>query len=110
MASGVGLSFKVASNSRTPSRPLLWLMKSTAEAASAVDFINQSKGREGVRELLATLNDKPTPEAIEKVYGMSFDNFESKWKDFLKSKGLKEIEGSRVRKLKVKKDQREDEE
>ena len=81
-----------------------------AEAASAVDFINQSKGREGVRELLAALNDKPTPEAIEKVYGMSFDSFETKWKNFLKSKGLKEIEGSRVRKLKVKKDQREDEE
>src|SRR5262244_232501 len=50
-----------------------------AEAASAVDFINQSKGREGVRELLAALNDKPTPEAIEKVYGMSFDSFETKW-------------------------------
>jgi tetratricopeptide (TPR) repeat protein len=81
-----------------------------AEAASAVDFINQSKGRAGMRELLATLNDKPTPEAIEKVYGMSFDGFESKWKGFLKDKGLKEIEGSRVRKLKVKKDQREDEE
>ena len=76
-----------------------------AEAASAVDFINQSKGRAGVRELLATLNDKPTPEAIEKVYGMSFDAFETKWKGFLKAKGLKEIEGSRVRKLKVKKDQ-----
>jgi tetratricopeptide (TPR) repeat protein len=81
-----------------------------AEAASAVDFINQSKGRTGMRELLATLNDKPTPEAIEKVYGMSFDAFESRWKNFLKAKGLKEIEGSRVRKLKVKKDQREDEE
>ncbi len=81
-----------------------------AEAASAVDFINQSKGGAGMRELLATLNDKPTPEAIEKVYGMSFDAFESRWKSFLKAKGLKEIEGSRVRKLKVKKDQREDEE
>ena len=81
-----------------------------AEAASAVDFINQSKGRAGIRELLATLNEKPTPEAIEKVYGMSFDAFETRWKGFLKTKGLKEIEGSRVRKLKVKKDQREDEE
>jgi tetratricopeptide (TPR) repeat protein len=80
-----------------------------AEAASAIDFINQSKGRAGVRELLATLNDKPTPEAIEKVYGMTFDGFETKWKGFLKSKGLKEIEGSHVRKLKVKKDQKEDE-
>ncbi len=81
-----------------------------AEAASAVDFINQSKGKSGIRDLLGTLNDKPTPEAIEKVYGMSFDDFETKWKSFLKGKSLKEIEGSRVRRLKVKKDQREDEE
>jgi len=81
-----------------------------AEAASAVDFINQSKGRASVRELMAALHEKPTPEAIEKVFGMSFDVFESRWKNFLKSKGLKEIEGSRVRRLKVKKDQKEDEE
>jgi tetratricopeptide (TPR) repeat protein len=80
-----------------------------AEAASAVDFINQSKGRAGIRELLGTLNDKPTPQAIEQVYGMSFDAFEAKWRGFLKAKGLKEIEGSRVRRLKVKKDGREDE-
>jgi len=80
-----------------------------AEAASAIDFINQSKGRTGIRELLRELNDTPTPEAIEKIYGMSFDSFETKWKGFLKAKGLKEIEGSRVRRLKVKKDGREDE-
>jgi tetratricopeptide (TPR) repeat protein len=80
-----------------------------AEAASAVDFINQSKGGAGMRELLATINEKPTPEAIEKVYGMSFNAFETNWKSFLKGKGLKPIEGSRVRRLKVKKDQREDE-
>jgi tetratricopeptide (TPR) repeat protein len=81
-----------------------------AEAASAVDFINQSKGKAGVRDLLATLKDKPTPEAVEKVYGMGFDAFETKWKAFLKAKGLKPIEGTRVRRLRVKKDQREDEE
>jgi len=81
-----------------------------AEAASAVDFINQSKGKAGVRELLATLKDKPTPEAVEKVYGMGFDAFETKWKAFLKAKGLKTIEGARVRHLRVKKDQREDQE
>ncbi len=81
-----------------------------AEAASAIDFINQSKGRAGMRELLATLNNTPTPEAIEKVYGMSFDAFEAKWKGFLKAKGLKEIPGSQVRRFKVKKDQGEDEE
>ena len=81
-----------------------------AEAASAVDFINQNKGSAGVRTLLATLNDKSTPEAIEQVFGLSFDAFETRWKSFLKGKGLKEIPGSRVRRLKVKKDQGEDEE
>ena len=81
-----------------------------AEAASAIDFINQSKGRTGMRELLAALNERTTAEAIEKVYGMSFETFESSWKTFLKTKGLKEIEGSRVRRFKVKKDQKEDEE
>jgi tetratricopeptide (TPR) repeat protein len=81
-----------------------------AEAASAIDFINQSKGGAGMRELMAALHENPTPVAIEKVFGMSFDVFESSWKDFLKVKGLKEIEGSRVRRLKVKKDQKEDEE
>ena len=81
-----------------------------AEAASAIDFINQSKGKAGIRELLGALADRPTPEAIEKVFGMSFDAFESRWKSYLKSKGLKPVEGSRVRRLKVKKDQKEDEE
>jgi tetratricopeptide (TPR) repeat protein len=81
-----------------------------AEAASAVDFINRSKGGAGVRELLAALVEQPTPEAIEKVFGLSFGAFETGWKSFLKGKGLKEIEGSHVRKLRVKKDQKEDEE
>jgi tetratricopeptide (TPR) repeat protein len=81
-----------------------------AEAASAVDFMNQSKSKAGIHELLSTLTDRPTPEAIEKVFGISFGEFDARWKSFLKSKGLKEIEGSRVRKLKVKKDQKEDEE
>lgn len=81
-----------------------------AEAASAIDYINQSKGKAGVRELLATLNETSTSEAISKVFGLSFDAFEVQWKNFLKQKGLKEIEGTRVRRLKVKKDQNEDQE
>jgi tetratricopeptide (TPR) repeat protein len=81
-----------------------------AEAASAIDYINQSKGKAGVRELLATLNETSAPEAISKVFGLSFDAFEGEWKNFLKQKGLKEIEGTRVRRLKVKKDQNEDQE
>ncbi|HEU4341192.1 MAG TPA: tetratricopeptide repeat protein [Candidatus Binatia bacterium] len=81
-----------------------------AEAASAIDYINHSKGKPGIRDLLAALNDRPTPEAIEKTFGLSFETFQVRWKDFLKSKGLKEIEGSRVRKLRVKKDASDDQE
>ncbi len=80
-----------------------------AEAASAVDYINSIKGRGGMRELLADLNHRPTPEAIEKIFSVSFADFESQWKNFLKNKGLQPIEGSRVRRLRVKKDGREDE-
>ena len=80
-----------------------------AEAASAVDFINHSKGQDGVRRLLTTLRQNPTQEAITQLYETPYENFESQWKSFLKDKGLKPIEGSRVRKLKVKKDQNEDE-
>ena len=81
-----------------------------AEAASAIDFFNQTKGKTAMRELLGALTDNSTPAAIEKVFGMPFATFEARWRSFLKSKKLKEIEGSRVRKLKVKKDQKEDEE
>lgn len=81
-----------------------------AEAASAIDFMVYRKGQAGIRELLSEVGKRPTPEAIEKVLGSSFATFESQWKEFLKGKGLKEIEGSRVRKLKVKGNQKEDEE
>jgi tetratricopeptide (TPR) repeat protein len=81
-----------------------------AEAASAVDFMNQSKGKSGIRDLLSALKDAPTPQAIEKLFGVSFDTFETRWKGFLKAKGFKEIEGSRVRKLKVKNNPIENEE
>ena len=70
-----------------------------AEAASAVDFINERKGRAGIRDLLTTLNEKPTPQAIEKVFGMSFASFETGWKGFLKSispqrhRGIRDSEG-----------------
>ena len=81
-----------------------------AEAASAVDYINQSKGKAGIQEFLTALRERPTAEAIEKVFAMSFDEFQSRWKEFLKEKGLQEVEGSRVRKLRVKKDSSDDQE
>lgn len=81
-----------------------------AEAASAIDFMIQSRGARGIRQLLGELRDKPVPQAMENVAGTSFENFEAQWKAFLKSKGLKEIEGTRVRKLRVKTSQTEDSE
>jgi tetratricopeptide (TPR) repeat protein len=81
-----------------------------AEAASAIDFIIHSKGQTGMRALLSEVGERPTPEAIEKVMGISFELFETQWQEFLKSKGLKEIEGSRVRRFKVKGKENPDEE
>ncbi|MBI2988890.1 MAG: tetratricopeptide repeat protein [Deltaproteobacteria bacterium] len=81
-----------------------------AEAASAIDFMVERKGHAGMRELLSELQKRPTQEAIEKVLESPYAVFETQWKDFLKAKGLKEIEGSRVRRLKVKENQKEDEE
>lgn len=81
-----------------------------AEAASAIDFMIDRKGQDGIRALLSEVGKSPTPEAIETVLGISFDTFESQWKEYLKRKGLREIEGSRVRKLKIKKNQQEDRE
>jgi tetratricopeptide (TPR) repeat protein len=80
-----------------------------AEAASAVDFMVDRKGAEGIRRLMSELGQKPTAEAIETVLETSYQEFEKNWKNFLKNKNLKEIEGTRVRKLKVR-GQKEDEE
>ncbi|HEY2987391.1 MAG TPA: tetratricopeptide repeat protein [Candidatus Binatia bacterium] len=81
-----------------------------AEAASVVDYLVQRKGENTMRELLSELKSRPTPEAIEKTLAKPYASFEADWKDFLKAKRLKEVEGSRVRKLKVVEGQKEDEE
>jgi len=73
-----------------------------AEAASAADFILHRKGRAGVHELIAGMAQMTTAEAIQKVLEISFEQFETEWKGFLAEKQLKEVEGSRVRKFKVK--------
>jgi tetratricopeptide (TPR) repeat protein len=79
-----------------------------AEAASAIDFIANRRGPAGVRHLLSEMGEASASKAIEKVLGVSFAQFQNRWKEFLRAKGLKEVEGSRVRKLKVVKDDKED--
>ena len=81
-----------------------------AEAASTIEFIIHRKGPDGIRKLLSELRQKPTPQAVETVMAVPFDKFETQWQEFIKAKGLQEIEGSRVRKLKVKGKGKADEE
>ena len=53
-------------------------------------------GIEGLREIMnrmATSTDKGASEAIKEVLGLTFQEFESEWKEFLASKGLKEVSG-----------------
>ena len=80
-----------------------------AEAASAVDFLVNRKGENAPRDLLVAVKSQPTPEAIEKVLAEPYAAFEKQWKDFLKAKQLKPVEGSRVRRLKIVEGQKEEE-
>jgi len=80
-----------------------------AEAASAVDFLVNRKGENAPRDLLIAVKSRPTPEAIEKVLAEPYAAFEKQWKDFLKAKQLKPVEGSRVRRLKIVEGQKEEE-
>src|SRR3954454_1289124 len=81
-----------------------------AEAASAIDSLVHRKGDGATRDLLTELKSRPTPDAIEKLLAKPYSAFETEWKDFLKAKQLKEIEGSHVRRLRVVDGQKEDEE
>jgi tetratricopeptide (TPR) repeat protein len=73
-----------------------------AEAASAIDFIVDQADSKGLNEFLTALADAPAPAAIQKVLGIPMEAFEAQWKRFLGRKGLKEIDGARVRRLTVK--------
>jgi tetratricopeptide (TPR) repeat protein len=80
-----------------------------AEAASAIDFLVHRKGDAAIRQVLSELKSRSTPEAIEKTTAKPYASFEAEWKDFLKAKHLKEVEGSHVRRFKVVDGQKEDE-
>lgn len=74
-----------------------------AEAASAIDFLMQTKGPEGLREFLTKVGvEAGTERAILSSLGMSSDEFEGELKKFLQQKELVESEGVKVRRFKVK--------
>jgi tetratricopeptide (TPR) repeat protein len=76
-----------------------------AEAASAIEFILMKSGHEGLQEVLrqmASANEKGAAEAIQKVLGFSFSEFEENWKGFLSSRAYQEIAGVHGHQYKIK--------
>jgi tetratricopeptide (TPR) repeat protein len=76
-----------------------------AQAASAIEFIIAKRGHRGLKEVMkrmATQRERGAGESIKEVMGLSFNEFETKWKEYLASKGLKEVGGVHVRRYKIK--------
>ena len=78
-----------------------------AQAASVIDFILSRSGDPGLREVMgrmATGGDSPggARDAIQQVLGWPFPEFSNKWRESLAKKGLKEMEGVRARRYKIK--------
>jgi tetratricopeptide (TPR) repeat protein len=76
-----------------------------AQAASAIEFIIAKARHEGLREIMkrmTTYKERGASEPIKDVLGVSFNEFENKWKEYLASKGLKEVGGVNVRRYKIK--------
>jgi tetratricopeptide (TPR) repeat protein len=76
-----------------------------AQAASAIEFIIAKGGHKGLEEVMkrmAAQRERGAGESIKEVMGLSFNEFEAKWKEYLASKGLKEVGGVHVRHYKIK--------
>jgi tetratricopeptide (TPR) repeat protein len=76
-----------------------------AQAASAIEFIIESVGHEGLRKIMdrmAQAETKGASGSIKEVMGLEFSEFEGKWKGFLVSKELKPVAGVTVHPYKVK--------
>ncbi len=76
-----------------------------AQAALAIDFIISKVGHEGLKRVMtrmATSRERGASEAIQEILGLKFGEFENQWKEYLASKGLKEVSGVHVRRYKIK--------
>ena len=79
-----------------------------AEAASAIDFIVQRLGYEGLPLLLQELQQAPAgegaAEAIARLMGLGFDAFEREWRRYLAARGLRAHDGVRMPRFDLKQD------
>ncbi len=76
-----------------------------AQAASAIEFILVKAGPGGVKAIMnrmAALNNRSASAPINDVLGLNFQEFEESWKEFLKTKGLKEVSGVNLHRYKIK--------
>jgi tetratricopeptide (TPR) repeat protein len=76
-----------------------------AQAASAIEFIIAKAGHEGLRDVMKRMGKSGTKgasEPIKEVLGLSFDEFETSWREYLASQRLKEVAGVNVWRYKIK--------
>ena len=75
-----------------------------AQAASAIEFIVDSIGHEGLRQVMSAMaqsREKGAGDAIKEVLGLEVSEFEVQWAKFLASKQLAPQAGVRVNRYKV---------
>ncbi len=75
-----------------------------AEAASSIQFIVSKTGYEGLRAIMshmASSSGQGTEDALKAVLGLSMSEFDDKWKEFLRTRGLKTAEGVDIHHFKV---------
>jgi len=76
-----------------------------AQAASAIEFIIAKAGLQGLRAIMNRMADSTERGAsapVKAVLGLNFQEFAGSWKEFLKSKALKEESRVNVRRYKIK--------
>lgn len=76
-----------------------------AEASSAIDFIVQQRGAAGLVQVLLAMrhsSDGGAAEAIAQVMGLSFDDFQAQWRQFLAAKQLQEHPGIQLPRFELK--------
>lgn len=76
-----------------------------AEASSAIDFIVQQRGPQGIVQVLAELRQAQgggAAEAVTRVMGVPFDAFQERWRQFLSAKQLQEYQGVHLPRFELK--------
>jgi tetratricopeptide (TPR) repeat protein len=76
-----------------------------AQGASAIDFIINNVGFEGLKQVMNAMARTQTAgagDAIKEVLGLEISEFEEKWAQFLASKEIEPLAGARVYRYKVK--------